>query len=188
MHYGEETARNIDLIINENLSLNEKINKDQTDTSIQYILAANRIFFTGTGRSGLALKMSAMRFMHLGYHVFVVGEIVTPSIAEGDLLITASGSGTTATVLNAAQKAKKAKANVLSLTTDSNSPLAKESDQVILIPAAGKTDFSDHVSKQYADSLFEQFILMLFDGIFMTLWLDSGKTKEDLWPRHANLE
>ncbi|MDE1191752.1 MAG: 6-phospho-3-hexuloisomerase [Arachidicoccus sp.] len=188
MYYGEETAQNIDLIISENRSLKEKIDINQINAGITYIQKADRIFFIGTGRSGLALKMAAMRFMHLGYHVFIVGEIVTPAITEGDLLITASGSGTTATVLTSAQKAKKVKAKVLSLTTDLNSPLAKESDQLILIPAAGKTDFSYHVSKQYAGSLFEQFILMLFDGIFMTLWSHSGKTKEDLWPRHANLE
>jgi 6-phospho-3-hexuloisomerase len=43
-------------------------------------------------------------------------------------------------------------------------------------------------SGQYAGSLFEQFTLFILEGVFMTLWQESELTKEDLWPKHANLE
>jgi 6-phospho-3-hexuloisomerase len=59
------------------------------------------------GRSGLALKMAAMRFMQ--YTVFIVGETNTPAILEGDLLLVASGSGTTSSVVSSAEKAKSQK-------------------------------------------------------------------------------
>ena len=48
---------------------------------------AKRIFVAGAGRSGLISKFFAMRLMHAGFEVFVVGEIVTPSICEGDLFL-----------------------------------------------------------------------------------------------------
>jgi 6-phospho-3-hexuloisomerase len=51
--------------------------------------------------------MAAMRFMHLGYTVFIVE--TTPAILEGDLLLVASGSGTTSSVVSSAEKAKSQK-------------------------------------------------------------------------------
>src|SRR5271155_1766031 len=87
------------------------------------ILAANRVFVTGAGRTGLALKMAAMRLMHLGLVVHVAGEVTTPAIGPGDLLVVASGSGTTAGPVNAAAVAVKAGARVLALTATPASQL-----------------------------------------------------------------
>ncbi len=56
---------------------------------------AGRIFIAGAGRSKLVGNFFAMRLVHGGYNVNVVGEIVTPSIKAGDLLIIISGSGET---------------------------------------------------------------------------------------------
>jgi 6-phospho-3-hexuloisomerase len=54
------------------------------------------------GKERTCIKMAAMRFMHLGYTVFIVGETNTPAILEGDLLLVASGSGTTSSVVSSA--------------------------------------------------------------------------------------
>lgn len=188
MSYSKETIENIESILTENQLLVSKLSSAQIGSVIDAIRKAKRLFFMGTGRSGLALKMAAMRFMHLGFEVYIVGEIVTPSIMEGDVLLLASGSGSTSTVVIAAQKAKKAKATVVAFTTTNDSPLTQYADQILLIPAAQKTDFSENVSVQYAGSLFEQFTLIVLDGIFTSLWQHAGLTKEELWPRHANLE
>lgn len=53
---------------------------------------ARRIFISGDGRSGLMGKAIAMRLMHGGYEVYVVGETITPSIGKGDVLLLVSGS------------------------------------------------------------------------------------------------
>src|SRR5680860_827298 len=53
---------------------------------------AGRVFVLGAGRSCLALRMTAMRLMHLGLTVHVVGEVTAPAIAAGDVLLAASGS------------------------------------------------------------------------------------------------
>src|SRR3954462_12449781 len=99
---------------------------------------AKRIFIIGEGRSGLMAKSFAMRLMHLGATVFVVGETITPSIEEGDLLVAISGSGTTKSVVWTAEKTKSFGCSVMALTTNSESPLAAAATQILHVPAATK--------------------------------------------------
>lgn len=152
------------------------------------LAAAPRVFVHGAGRSGLALRMVAMRLMHLGRTVHVVGETTTPAVQAGDLLLTASGSGTTAGVVRSAETAARAGAQVLSVSTTRESPLADLSTAVVVLPAAHKTDRSRAASAQYAGSLFEQGVLLVGDALFHALWERSGLGADDLWPRHATLE
>jgi 6-phospho-3-hexuloisomerase len=158
------------------------------DVLADLIAASPRVFVLGAGRSGLALRMTAMRFMHLGLQVHVVGEITAPAIVAGDLLLTASGSGTTGGIVRGAETAVAAGARVAALTTNPTSPLAGLAACSVIVPAAGKLDRSGAASSQYAGSLFEQMVVVLGDAVFHTLWQRSGKTADDLWGRHANLE
>ncbi|GGG95686.1 6-phospho-3-hexuloisomerase [Silvibacterium dinghuense] len=152
------------------------------------ILHAPRIFTAGAGRSGLALKMVAMRLMHLGLTVHVAGEVTTPAISAGDLLILASGSGTTSSVVHAAQVAKHAGAKLLVFTTAPESPLGLLADFRIIIPAAAKQEHDGVLSRQYAGALFEQSVLLLADVLFHQMWREHGESAASLWTRHANLE
>lgn len=179
---------NHQLILDEQLELATRIDFDQASLLINYLKDANRIFLTGSGRSGLAMRSDAMRLMHFGFSVFVVGETTTPAIGKGDLLVAASGSGTTSTVVKAAEKAKAAGARVVSYSTTTSSPLADVSDHIVLIPAAQKQDHGKTISAQYSGSLFEQSLLLISDAIFQTLWDEKGTPAEELWERHANLE
>lgn len=156
--------------------------------AVELTADARRVFVHGAGRSGLALRMTAMRLMHLGLEVHVVGETTTPAIGEGDLLLTASGSGTTSGVVSAAETARSVGARVIGITTDPESPLAQLSHAVLVIRAATKTDRSEQQSAQYAGSLFEQLLVLVGDALFDALWQKSGQSADALWPRHANLE
>ncbi|MET9127110.1 6-phospho-3-hexuloisomerase [Streptomyces sp. NPDC004528] len=149
---------------------------------------ASRVFVFGQGRSGIALQALAMRLMHLGLRVHVVGEATTPAIQAGDVLLTASGSGTTPSVLAAAQAALESGATVAAITAAPHSPLASLTPAVLVIPAATKRDRSGDASAQYAGSLFEQALWLTGDALFHVLWQRSGRTAEELWPRHSNLE
>jgi 6-phospho-3-hexuloisomerase len=161
---------------------------DQLAALVTEIRQAGRVFVAGGGRSGLALRMHAMRLMHLGLTVHVVGETTTPAIGPGDLLIVASGSGTTAGAVAAAGTARDVGARVAALTTDGDSDLAHLAHVIVVVPAARKTDHGGTASRQYSGSLFEQALLMVLDAVFHTLWQADGTPAEDLWPRHANLE
>ncbi|MBB6500671.1 6-phospho-3-hexuloisomerase [Pedobacter cryoconitis] len=179
---------NLELILAENNRIAANIDFNQLATAIPYLLGAKRIFVTGAGRTGLALKAAAMRMMHFGFTVYVAGETTTPAIKKGDLLIAASGSGSTGTIVKAAEKAVSAGAGVVVFSTTTNSPLARLASQVILIPAAQKEDHGKTISAQYAGSLFEQSLLLLTDAIFQTMMAAENTPAEELWERHANLE
>ena len=81
-----------------------QVEETQLEKIASTLQKAPRIFNIGEGRSGLMAKSFAMRLMHLGATVYVVGETITPAIAEGDLLVAVSGSGTTKSVVWTAEK------------------------------------------------------------------------------------
>ncbi len=158
------------------------------DRVADLLAAAPRVFVHGAGRSGIALGMTAMRLMHLGLEVHVVGEVTAPAITSGDLLLTASGSGTTGGIVRAAATARDVGAAVAAVTTAAESPLAALATEVLVVRAAAKQDRSGTASAQYAGGLFEQTVVVLGDALFHALWRRSGRSADDLWPRHANLE
>jgi 6-phospho-3-hexuloisomerase len=164
------------------------ISEPEIAAAQEMILTSNRLFVIGAGRTGLALKMAAMRLMHLGLVVHVAGEVTTPAIGPGDLLLVASGSGATAGPVYAAEVAVKAGAQVLALTASPASKLATLAQGVVVIAAAAKQDRRGAISKQYAGALFEQSILLVMDAMFQAMWRQSGASAEELWTRHANLE
>ena len=158
------------------------------DNAATLLRAAPRVFVLGAGRSGLALSMTAMRLMHLGLTVHVVGEVTSPAIKSGDVLLVASGSGTTGAIVRAADTAQAIGASIVALTTAADSPLGRFAAVTVVIPAAAKQDHPGQVSAQYAGGLFEQSVLLVGDAIFHALWQASEATAEQLWPRHANFE
>ncbi|MFB7251004.1 6-phospho-3-hexuloisomerase [Microbacterium sp. NPDC056234] len=185
-------GHSLDLIAGELTAITARIVRDDPmvlGRVSDLVAESPRIFTLGAGRSGLALRMTAMRLMHLGLSVHVVGEVTTPAIASGDLLLVASGSGTTSGVVRAAATAVETGARVVAITTDADSPLAHlAGGTTIVVPAAGKLDRSGKASAQYAGSLFEQAVMVIGDALFHALWARRGQDADVLWSRHSNLE
>ncbi|MDB4905100.1 MAG: 6-phospho 3-hexuloisomerase [Mucilaginibacter sp.] len=179
---------NLQLVLNENIQLAAQIDYSQFGPLIENIQQARSIFLIASGRSGFSMRSAAMRLMHLGLQVYFVGDTTTPAIKYGDLLLAASGSGTTSTIITAAEKAKLTGAKVIAISTNSVSTLAKLADIHIQVPAAEKEDHGGSKSKQYAGSLFEQALLLITDAVFLALWKLDGTPAEELWKRHANME
>lgn len=164
------------------------INEQELAHLATHLTTVNRVFVAGAGRSGLVLRMAAMRLMHLGLTVHIAGDTTTPAIRAGDLLVVASGSGTTSSVVKAAETAAKAGAKVAAFTANTNSPLAAVSDMLVVIPAPQKTDHQSGASRQYSGSLFEQVLFLATEAVFQALWEETSISSEQLWTRHANLE
>ena len=160
---------------------------DSWTQASELITGARAVHVIGSGRSGLAAQMAAMRLMHLGLRVHVAGECTAPAIAAGDTLVAVSGSGTTESAVRAADTARDHGAGVVAVTAAPKSPLAERADVVIVLPASDKQDHSGAISRQYAGSLFEQAVLLGFDAQFLVLWAESAQTAERLWERHANI-
>ena len=163
---------------------------DSAEKLTDVIIDAQTVFVAGAGRSGLAMKSFAMRLMHLGFDTYVVGETITPSITDKDVLLIGSGSGSTSSLVTNANKADTIGATICLITIDENSPIGKLAEVVITIPAPSPKVNKDlgFRSVQPMGSLFEQSLLLTLDAIILLLMGKTGKTPESMFTRHANLE
>ena len=166
------------------------INPEECNHLIDQISKAKRIFLSGAGRSGLAIRGFAMRLVHLGFTSFVVGDVTTPAITADDLLIIGSGSGSTSSLTGHAEKAKSAGARIALITIQKHCPIGKIADTVLTIPAPSpkvkeKTAFS---SIQPMGSLFEQTLALTLDSIIILLMDIKEITSDSMFENHANME
>jgi 6-phospho-3-hexuloisomerase len=150
---------------------------------------AGHVLVAGEGRSGFMAKAFAMRLMHLGLHVHVVGETTTPALRDGDLLVAVSGSGTTATTVRTAEQASAVGASVVAVTTDPEAPLAARADAVVQVPAATKyRKPGEAATIQPLSSLFDQVCHIVFDAVCLRLALLRDVDNASARAAHANTE
>jgi 6-phospho-3-hexuloisomerase len=140
----------------------------------------HRWFVTGQGRSGLVASMFAMRLMHLGMQVHLVGEVTAPAIRNGDWIMIVSGSGSTPISLSYANTAKNERAHVLAVTSDPRSHLSQISECTLTIPVVD--------SPQIGGSAFEQGALLVLDALIVGLALDDPEAKVKMAELHTNLQ
>jgi 6-phospho-3-hexuloisomerase len=162
---------------------------DNAETFVHSILEAKKIFVAGAGRSGFMAKSFAMRMMHIGLEAYVVGEAVTPSLGKGDLLIIASGSGETRSLVSMAEKAKGLGAAVALVTTSPQSTIGRLADIIVQLPGATKDQLNDGPHTiQPMGSLFEQTLLLFFDAVILRFMEKQGMDSAAMYGNHANLE
>lgn len=164
-----------------------KIKEAELVEIVEQINAANRVFVIGEGRSGFMAKSFAMRLMHLGINSYVIGETITPSIAEGDVLVAISGSGSTHHVVWTAQKARALGVQVIALTTNGDSELARHANRLLVVPAATKFRLEgERDSIQPLGSLFDQSAHVIFDTICLMKMQEVSQGAA--FKAHSNLE
>lgn len=164
-----------------------QVSDAELDQAEDLITKDKRIFILGAGRSGLMAKGFAMRLMHIGYTVFVIGETITPSIAEGDILVSVSGSGSTKSVLEPTVNAKKIGVRVIGVTSNKDSQLATVADETIVVPGATKNDDSVK-SIQLLSTLFDQSVHITLDALVLKISLRDNISNEQAKTTHSNLE
>ena len=166
------------------------VSDGECEAFIGYFDKGRSLFFAGAGRSGLAVRGFAMRAMHLGYTTHVIGDVSTPAIKENDLLLIASGSGNTESLVSMATKAKALGAKILLLTINPSSKIGKMADSIIQIPAPSpKVDeATDFTSIQPMGTLAEQTMNIVFDSLVLDLMKKNNTTSEEMFKNHANLE
>ncbi|MRH44480.1 6-phospho-3-hexuloisomerase [Aquibacillus halophilus] len=179
-----------DTIANEIQEVLQSINPNESKELADELKQARRIFIAGTGRSGLVGKIFAMRLMHSGYQVYVVGETITPSIETEDILLVISGSGSTQSLKYYANQAKSVGAKLTLVTTNKDSEIGKISDCTVLIPAATKKRLPHEPDTiQPLGSQFDQSAHLLLDAVIVyLLQQQDGKEESSLNKKHANLE
>ncbi|GAB6943847.1 6-phospho-3-hexuloisomerase [Vulcanisaeta sp. JCM 14467] len=168
------------------------------DALIDVYRSDKKVLVVGAGRSGLVGRAFAMRLMHLGFRSYVLGETITPSVGEGDLVVAISGSGTTTMVVAAAEAAKKMRARVVAITSYKDSPLANYADLVVQVPGRTKVaKMDDYFARQILGlheplaplgTLFEDTAMVLLDAVIAELMHRLRKTEDEIRSRHANIE
>ncbi|MFC3882136.1 6-phospho-3-hexuloisomerase [Bacillus songklensis] len=165
------------------------IKQEQVEIFVEEVARANRIFIYGLGRERLMLQAFAMRLMHLGLKVHVVGDVTTPKLKEGDLFVASSGTGYLATVEALLKIVKRQKASVLFMSANTEGPLMEYVDHFIHIEAQTmKDDIEARTSLQPMGALFEQAQLLLFELVVVLLKERLGVSEEQMEDYHTNLE
>ena len=156
-----------------------------TEKLLNLVDEAGRIFIGGAGRSLLVSRFFAMRLVHSGYNVSMVGEVVTPAIKSGDLLLLVSGSGGTETLLPFVKKAKSVGAKLAVVSMKAKSAMADVADLTIQI---GNDNSFPLTSGMPMGSQFELSTLVFLESAIADLIAAKGLTEEGMRAIHANLE
>lgn len=144
------------------------------------------------------LKAFCMRLFHLGLSAHVVGDVTTPPISSGDLLIASAGPGAFSTVDAICRVSKSAGARVLLITAQPGcgSEASLLADDVAYLP--GRTMADDEVEGEGGGglpefslpmgSVYEGAMFVLFEMVVVRLAEKLGRTMGELRSRHTNLE
>lgn len=167
----------------------KRIDDGAVDGAIAEIAGAGRIALYGVGREGLQMKGLAMRLFHLGLDASVVGDMTTPPIGKGDLLIVSAGPGYFGTVTALMEAARKAGASTLLVTAQPGGASARTADRILTIPAQTMADDrGPSTSVLPMGSLFEGAQYILFEVMILKLRDRLGVSPEAMRANHTNLE
>jgi 6-phospho-3-hexuloisomerase len=153
------------------------------------IRAARRIACHGVGREGLMMKALCMRLMHLGLDAHMVGDMTTPPVGDGDLLLASAGPGWFSTVDALVGVARDAHARTLVVTAQPDGRVPRTADVVVHLPAQTMADDrGGEPSLLPMGSLYEAAQLVLFDLVSIMLREQTGQAPDGMRERHTNLE
>lgn len=176
-----------------------KLDKENIKAMLQKLLDAERIFVMGAGRSGLVAKAFAMRLMHLGFTVYVVGETTTPAVREKDVVIAISGSGETRSIADLGRIVKDIGSTLITVTSKLESTLGRISDTAVVLPSKSKNDLDaggylernmrgDYKNLPPLGTAFEITSLVFLDSVIAQLITLTGASEDELKSRHTNIE
>lgn len=168
------------------------------DTLLYTKIEEKKALILGAGRSGLVGRAFAMRLMHVGIDVYVMGETITPAIGEGDIVIIISGSGSGAMSTTAARMAKRLESLIFAVTSYPDSELAQISDHVIVVSGreavAEESDYQsrqllgEHESLAPMGTLFEDACMVFLDGLIAELMIRLEVSEVSMRKKHSTIE
>ncbi|MBU3142824.1 6-phospho-3-hexuloisomerase [Clostridium sp. CF012] len=175
----------LNIIVDEISSVLLKVDRKQLEEVVNSISKDTRIFVDGEGRSGLMGKGFAMRLMHLGYSVYVVGETITPAVAKNDIYFAISGSGESGNVVLNTKKAKEKGCTIIAVTSKVQSSIASLAHKLIVVPGTTKGDNGEgRKSVQLLSSLFDQTIHIVLDALCLMLSKKDNISNNEATAKH----
>jgi 6-phospho-3-hexuloisomerase len=195
----EDVISSMEFIMDNINEVMKLLDREAIKSMLQKILDGERIFVMGAGRSGLVAKAFAMRLMHLGFTVYVVGETTTPAVGKQDVVIAISGSGETRSIADLGKIVKDIGSTLITVTSKKESTLGKISDIVMVLPSKTKNDHDaggsleknmrgDYKNLPPLGTAFEITSLVFLDSVIAQLIILIGISEAELKKRHTNIE
>lgn len=167
----------------------ERIPPETAEQLCAEIERARRIACYGVGREGLMMRALCMRLMHLGLDAHMVGDMTTPPLGGGDLLLASAGPGRFSTVLALLGVARAAGARTAVVTAQPDGEAPRQADLVVHLPAQTMADDrAGAASVLPMGSLYEAVQLLFFDVVSIRLRERLGQDPAEMRARHTNLE
>lgn len=168
----------------------DQVSGADIDAAVAALAGANRIALYGVGREGLQIKGLAMRLFHLGLKAAVVGDMTTPPVGEGDLLVVSAGPGDFSTVAALMGVARDAGARTLLVTAEPTGAAAARADTVLVVPAQtmARDQGAAATSVLPMGSLYEGALYVLFEILILKLRDRLAITPAAMRANHTNLE
>jgi len=176
--------------LNELGSVFEKIDDNHVNSAIELIVRSQRIVVFAGGREKLQVMGFAMRMFHMGLDISVEGDMTTPPVRNGDLLIVSAGTGYISTALALMEVAKNSGASILMITAQPSGKCSKYADFILELPAQTMAD--DQGEKRSSvlpmGSLYEGALFILFEVMVLRLIDKLNINSDFMRSNHTNLE
>jgi RpiR family carbohydrate utilization transcriptional regulator len=162
------------------------LNMDEYKRAVDAISAANMILFCGAGDAGNVARSGYQKFIRAGFNAHVSSDldlqlIAASQLTENDVVIAVSHSGRTKSVVDLVKYAKTTGAAIISITNYPVSPLAKNSD-IILLTAA----FEEHAKGEVMSKRLTE--LCILESLYInTIILQEKRAADKLRKSNAAL-
>lgn len=168
----------------------QKLDDASVDAVVERLAQARRIVVFGCGRERLQVMGFAMRLFHMGLDAAVTGDMTTPAVGTGDVLLTTCGPGYISTAHALMGVARDAGAENIMITAQPGGRCAALADHVLHLPAQTMADDQGPAATSVLPmgSLFEGALFVLFEVMVLKLQQRLGITPEAMRANHTNLE
>lgn len=157
---------------------------------VEAIATASRVVLHGVGREGLMMRALAMRLFHMGLDAHVVGDMTTPPVGAGDLLLVSAGPGHFSTIAALVAIANEARAQTACITAQPDGAVPSACDFVLTIPAQTMADDQGDqpTSILPMGSLYEGAQYLVFEILVLMLRDRLDVSPDAMRAHHTNLE
>lgn len=167
-----------------------RLDDAQVDVVVERLAQARRIVVFGGGRERLQIMGFAMRLFHMGLQAAVEGDMTTPAVGPGDVLLVTCGPGYISTAQALMGVAKEAGAEVILITAQPKGRIAPLADLILHLPAQTMADDQGAAKTSVLPmgSLFEGALFVLFEVMVLKLKARLDISADDMRANHTNLE
>ena len=168
----------------------DSIDEGAVAALVEELAGARKIALHGVGREGLMMRALTMRLFHMGLDAHPVGDMTTPAIGAGDLLVVSAGPGEFSTIMALIGVARTAGARVAVITAQPGGGAARAADVVMCLPAQTMASDSGPGASAVLSmgSAFEGAQYVFFEVLVLLLRERLGISAEAMRARHTNLE